>query len=190
MGYFYPIQLTQWALASAPNHPILNSFVSNFAAMVRETSDPFIGDAKAVKNALYHVDPIILTGPAAVTLATKEWLEKENDLRWDALTGLMDHGRSKAVGDTLIFPITAFRCVPFLPLTMFFLGGISGSKLLTSSSPGRGKWHGMGSKPITDPDARVLHRAQGSWKTPNLKVEFGKFCRTVFGGCRDWSRVP
>jgi hypothetical protein len=48
----------------------------------------------------------------------------------------------------------------------------------------------MGSKPITDPDARVLHRGQGSWKTINLKVELGKFCRTVFGGCRDWSKVP
>jgi hypothetical protein len=38
-----------------------------------------------------------------------EYLKEEKDLRWDALTGLVDHGRSKAVGDTLIFPITAFR---------------------------------------------------------------------------------
>ncbi|KAE9368381.1 glycosyltransferase family 32 protein [Stipitochalara longipes BDJ] len=165
MGYNYPVQLTQWALASAPNHPILNSFVSNFVTMVQEVTRPYRGDAKATKEALYRVDPIELTGPAAVTLATMRYLEEKDGLRWDALTGLVDQGRSKAVGNTLIYPITAF-------------------------SPGRGKWHGMGSKPITDPDARVLHRAQGSWKTPNLKVEFGKFCRTVFGGCRDWSRVP
>lgn len=112
MGYNYPVQLTQWALASAPNHPILKSFVSNFAAMVKEVTRPYEGDPKAIKNALYRVDPIELTGPAAVTLATKEWLEKERGLRWDALTGLVDHGRSKAVGDTLIFPITAFRYVP------------------------------------------------------------------------------
>jgi len=112
MGYNYPVQLTQWALASAPNHPILKSFVSNFATMVKEVTRPYEGDPKAIKNALYRVDPIELTGPAAVTLATKEWLEKERGLRWDALTGLVDHGRSKAVGDTLIFPITAFRYVP------------------------------------------------------------------------------
>jgi hypothetical protein len=111
MGYNYPVQLTQWALASAPNHPILKSFISNFAAQVKEIRRPFEGDTKAMKNAIYRVDPIVLTGPAAVTLATEEYLENENGLRWNALTGLLDHGRSKAVGDTLIFPITAFRYV-------------------------------------------------------------------------------
>jgi hypothetical protein len=109
MGYNYPIQVTQWALASAPNHPILKKFISDFAAQVEEIRRPFKGDAKATKNAIYRVDPIVLTGPAAVTLAAMEYLEKEKGLRWDALTGLVDHGRSKAVGDTLIFPITAFR---------------------------------------------------------------------------------
>ena len=111
MGYNYPIQVTQWALASAPNHPILNKFISDFAAQVDEIRRPFKGDAKAMKNAIYRVDPIVLTGPAAVTLAAMEYLKEEKDLRWDALTGLVDHGRSKAVGDTLIFPITAFRYV-------------------------------------------------------------------------------
>lgn len=111
MGYNYPIQVTQWALASAPNHPILNKFISDFAAQMDEIRRPFKGDAKAMKNAIYRVDPIVLTGPAAVTLAAMEYLKEEKDLRWDALTGLVDHGRSKAVGDTLIFPITAFRYI-------------------------------------------------------------------------------
>ena len=77
--------------------------------MVREVTLPYRGNAKATKEALYRVDPIELTGPAAVTLATMEYLEKEDGLRWDSLTGLVDHGRSKAVGNTLIYPITAFR---------------------------------------------------------------------------------
>jgi hypothetical protein len=124
MGYNYPIQVTQWALASAPNHPILQKFISDFAAQVEEIRRPFKGDAKATKNAIYRVDPIVLTGPAAVTLAAMEYLEIEKDLRWDALTGLVDHGRSKAVGDTLIFPITAFRYVLFFlsyPLTIWIV---------------------------------------------------------------------
>jgi len=120
MGYNYPIQVTQWALASAPNHPILKKFISDFAAQVEEIRRPFKGDAKATKNAIYRVDPIVLTGPAAVTLAAMEYLEKEKELRWDALTGLVDHGRSKAVGDTLIFPITAFR-YGFSDLTLSIL---------------------------------------------------------------------
>lgn len=56
-------------------------------------------------------------------------------------------------------------------------------------SPGRGKYGNMGSKPISHEDARLLHHAQGSWKHFNLKVELGKFCRTAFGLCRDWSKV-
>lgn len=47
----------------------------------------------------------------------------------------------------------------------------------------------MGSKPIDDHDARLQHLAQGSWRSFNLQVEFGKFCRTFFGLCRDWPKV-
>lgn len=48
----------------------------------------------------------------------------------------------------------------------------------------------MGSKPSTDPSARLMHNGQGSWKVFDLKVEFGKFCRLALGQCRDWSKVP
>lgn len=111
MGYNYPVQLTQWALASAPQHPILNRFVSNFVARVKELSQPYKGDVSAITGAgaLSKEDPLQLTGPEAITAAAKEWLEGEADLRWNALTGLVDGGRSKVVGDTIIFPITAFR---------------------------------------------------------------------------------
>lgn len=57
-------------------------------------------------------------------------------------------------------------------------------------SPGRGQYGNMGSKPASDPDARLLHHAQGSWRHFDLKVELGKLCRTMFGLCRDWSKVP
>ena len=111
MGYNFPVQLTQWALASAPQHPILKRFISNFAARVKELGRPYGGNIRAIAVAevLGREDPLQLTGPEAITVAAKEWLEDENDLRWNALTGLADGGRSKAVGDTIIFPITAFR---------------------------------------------------------------------------------
>ncbi|PKX90170.1 glycosyltransferase family 32 protein [Aspergillus novofumigatus IBT 16806] len=55
---------------------------------------------------------------------------------------------------------------------------------------GASKYGNMGSKPPTDPSARLLHRAQGSWRKFDLVVEYGKFCRTVFGRCREWTKVP
>ncbi|KAL6859553.1 glycosyltransferase family 32 protein [Trichoderma novae-zelandiae] len=104
-------------------------------------------------------------GPAAVTLATMQWLERDVGFRWNSLTGLRDGGRSKLVQDALILPITGF-------------------------SPGRGTYGNMGSKPVTHPDARLVHHALGSWKRFDWLVEYGKFCRTVFGLCRDWTKVP
>jgi hypothetical protein len=47
----------------------------------------------------------------------------------------------------------------------------------------------MGSKPITDPSARLYHHAEGSWRRISISVEYGKFCRTVFGLCKDWSKI-
>ncbi|KAH8665286.1 putative glycosyl transferase [Tricladium varicosporioides] len=167
MGYKYHVQLTQWALASAPHHPILDRMISTFTLRIKELAKLYGGNITATANAgvIKKEDPLKLTGPEAITAAAVEWLEGEAGLRWDALSGLKDGGRSKVVGDTVIFPITAFN-------------------------PGRGKYGNMGSKPVTDPDARVWHRGQGSWKKIDLKVELGKLCRTLFGACRDWSTVP
>jgi hypothetical protein len=58
---------------------------------------------------LKSLDPLILTGPDAITVASQSWLEETAGLRWNALTGLYDGGRSKLVGDVLILPITGFR---------------------------------------------------------------------------------
>lgn len=62
-----------------------------------------------------------------------------------------------------------------------------------SGSPGRGNlWphKGMGSQPLDHPQARLYHEFAGSWRHTNVQVELGKFCRTFFGGCRNWNRNP
>ena len=167
-GYHYSVQLTQWALAGAADHPIFNAFLGNFRkqmdAATNGASVDETGDASS-DAAVQRLDPIQLTGPAAVTEATKNYLAQNADLRWQALSGLEDGGRSKLVLDVMILPITAF-------------------------SPGRGSINNMGSKPFSDPAARLRHDAQGSWKKFDLVVELGKTCRTLFGGCREWSTVP
>ncbi|KAL4885477.1 nucleotide-diphospho-sugar transferase [Aspergillus karnatakaensis] len=164
MGYGYPVQLTQWAFAFAPHHPVIDLFIDNLlSTMNLVTRDQDIL-SQTSQEALNAIDPVNLTGPIAVTEAVREYLEGKADLRWDALSGVQDGGRSKLVEDVLVLPITGF-------------------------SPGRGQYGNMGSKPVTDQAARLYHHAEGSWRNWSLRVEYGKFCRTVFGRCRDWSKV-
>ncbi|PYH88508.1 hypothetical protein BO71DRAFT_338667 [Aspergillus ellipticus CBS 707.79] len=166
MGYLHPVQLTQWAFAWAPGHPILQAFVDRLSAQLKLIKDHHGGwQSQSARRELHSLDPIALTGPGAVTQSTQSWLESKVGLRWNALSGLQDNGTSKLVADVLVLPITGF-------------------------SPGRGGYGNMGSKPIMDPSARLLHRAQGSWRAFDLRVEYGKFCRTMLGRCRDWSKVP
>ncbi|RAK94976.1 glycosyltransferase family 32 protein [Aspergillus ibericus CBS 121593] len=167
MGYLLPTQLTQWAFAWAPGHPVLQTFIDHLFGELQSVSSHHAGEprSQSTQAELEAMDPIALTGPVAFTHAVQSWLGGRTGLRWNALSGLQDGGRSKLVDDVLVLPITGF-------------------------SPGRGKYGNMGSKPITDPAARLLHRAQGSWRAFNLRVEYGKFCRTVFGRCRYWSKVP
>ena len=121
MGYNYHVQLTQWALASAPHHPILDRMISTFTLRIKELAKLYGGNITATANTgvLKKEDPLKLTGPEAITAAAMEWLEGEAGLRWDALSGLKDGGRSKVVGDTVIFPITAFKYYP-LPFCRSF----------------------------------------------------------------------
>lgn len=102
MGYTYPVQLTQWALASAPGHPVLSQFMDGLNARIGEARN-------ATLDAAEKADPLTRTGPAAVTLATSTWLEEKIGFRWNALTGLKDGGRAKLVSDVLVLPITGFR---------------------------------------------------------------------------------
>lgn len=56
-----------------------------------------------------NLDPLTLTGPAAFTDVVRSRLEEVAGLRWHALSGLKDGGKSKLVDDVLILPITGFR---------------------------------------------------------------------------------
>lgn len=126
-------------------------------------------DIKDRAATLAREDPLDLTGPPAFTKAIKQYTEEvEQDFRWEGVSCLHDSvgGRGKVVaGDILVLPITGF-------------------------SPGRGKYNNMGSQSLDHPNSRLFHAAQGSWRKVNLKVTAGKLCRTVFGGCKDWSKAP
>jgi hypothetical protein len=182
MGYSYPVQLTQWALASATGHPILLRFMESLQRKLDDVAGRHEGDITSAdaRKEISKIGPLSLTGPVAVTTATMAWLGEQVSLRWNALTGLMDGGRAKLVEDVLILPITGFRYV---------LCFCSWRCMLSSNSPGRGRYGNMGSKPVTHRSARVWHRAQGSWRSFDPQVEFGKFCRTFLGMCKDWSKT-
>lgn len=183
MGYTYPVQLTNWALASAPHHPVLSRFMDRLVGKAAEAKEAALRTARG-RHSASRFDPITRTGPAAVTETTSKWLKEHAGLRWNALTGLKDGGKTKLVADVLILPITGFRydlgitlscCLLEVPFTD------SGNP-----SPARSRHSRMGEKPANHPDARLAHLFMGSWRHTNIVVEYGKFCRTVFRLCRDW----
>lgn len=115
-GYTYPVQLTQWTLAGAPHHPVMTKFLKDFSSSVlnysRQTAGNVPSSNAEISKLLKGIDPLELTGPAAITAVTKDYLAKKAGLRWQALSGLDDGGRSKLVQDVLILPITGFRYAP------------------------------------------------------------------------------
>ena len=159
MGYSYPLQLTNWAFAMAPQHPTAAEFLVQLESEVR-----------ANMTRLADIDPLDLTGPPALTKTVKKHSEDVEGygFDWNSLTSRTEPpgGRGKVVaGDVLVLPITGF-------------------------SPGRGWFHNMGSMPISHPNARLAHFAIGSWRKSDIKVQAGKFCRTVLGQCKDWKKIP
>lgn len=111
MGYTNPVQLTQWALASAPGHPALTWFMTKLYRVLDEVASHHAGDLTTSEayEELNYLEPLILTGPDAITVVLRNWLEERIGLRWNALTGLHDNGKSKLADDIMILPITAFR---------------------------------------------------------------------------------
>ncbi|KAL7949483.1 glycosyltransferase family 32 protein [Trichoderma barbatum] len=162
-GYTYPVQLTNWAFASAPNHSILQYYLERISEKITEARNT-ASQTPGISISDLHYDPIIRTGPVAVTEATIWRLKEHDDLRWNALTGVNDGGKTKLVGDVVILPITGF-------------------------SPTQESYSRMGEKSWDDPEARLAHEAMGSWHHTNLVVEYGKFCRTFFGMCKDWQKM-
>jgi mannosyltransferase OCH1-like enzyme len=159
MGYTFPVQITNWAMAMSPHHPVADLFLSDVSARIL-----------ANVHHLRAIDPLNITGPPALTHIVKDHSERtEPGFAWQSISNRgrsAASGRAKIVaGDTLVLPITGF-------------------------SPGRGWFHNMGSQPKDHPSARLEHLAAGSWRRPDLKVTYGKLCRTVFGLCREWSKIP
>jgi hypothetical protein len=111
LGYYHPVQITQWALASAPGHPIFDRFMDNLLQSLHEVASHNGGDLKTISavNEVQNMDPISLTGPASLTVSAQSWLEEKAGLRWNALTAMYDGGRSKVVDNVMILPITGFR---------------------------------------------------------------------------------
>ncbi|KAL5365171.1 NRDE protein-domain-containing protein [Aspergillus floccosus] len=110
-GYHYPVQLTQWALAATCGHPVLSRFIDYIRNHLDATAPDYAGDDDASTRTFQRVmdmDPVSATGPAAITETVQSWLEEKAGLRWNAVTGRHDDGRSKLVDDVLILPITGF----------------------------------------------------------------------------------
>lgn len=101
MGYSYPVQITNWALAAAPQHPTTARYLEDLDEAVKLNS-----------SRLHDVDPLDLTGPPALTKSVKGYCEELNpEFRWYGLSGREDPpgGRGKIIAsDTLILPITGF----------------------------------------------------------------------------------
>ena len=103
MGYTFSVQVTNWALAMAPHHPVACQFILNLKSTISQHRD----DLRAV-------DPLDITGPPALTASIITVAQREEpSLSWQALTALNGDpvgGRGKVVaGDTLILPITGFN---------------------------------------------------------------------------------
>lgn len=102
MGYTFAVQITNWAFAMAPHHPVSDQFILSLKTAISQNRDN-----------LREVDPLDITGPPALTASIMIVAKKEEPrLSWDALSGLNGDpkgGRGKIIaGDTLILPITGF----------------------------------------------------------------------------------
>lgn len=78
MGYTFPVQVTNWALAMSPHHPIASLFLSGLAARIQ--TDMAI---------LPTIDPLNITGPPALTHTLIEYTERvEPNFSWQSLSNI------------------------------------------------------------------------------------------------------
>ncbi len=102
-GYGFSTQLTNWALAMAPHHPIATRFQDAVRNDVEE------GEKDGTLMVAYAVD---LTGPVMITRVVSKWLAEATGLRWAGVTGLDTNRRksvAKIVEDVLILPEVGFQ---------------------------------------------------------------------------------
>lgn len=101
MGYSYALQLTNWAMAMAPQHPIASHYLAQVTTGILQNA-----------TRLKEVEILDLTGPPAFTKAVKTVCESEDPgFRWESLSGRTDPPNSTgkiAAGDVVVLPITGF----------------------------------------------------------------------------------
>jgi hypothetical protein len=101
MGYSYALQLTNWAMAMAPQHPIAYHYIAQVTSEIMQNA-----------TKLREVEILELTGPPAFTKAVKTLCESEDpSFRWDSLSSRADPINSTgkiAAGDVVVLPITGF----------------------------------------------------------------------------------
>ena len=87
-GYTFAVQLTNWALAMAPHHPVADAYLRQLRSTVTQNRE------------LRGVDPVNVTGPPAFTAAVMGTVAERGDgFSWDALSSLGDPngGRGKTI---------------------------------------------------------------------------------------------
>jgi hypothetical protein len=101
MGYSFALQLTNWAMAMAPQHPIASHYLAQVTTEIMQNA-----------TRLREVEILDLTGPPAFTKAVKALCEAEDpSFRWHSLSSRADPPRSTgkvAAGDIVVLPITGF----------------------------------------------------------------------------------
>ncbi|KAL1413712.1 hypothetical protein Q8F55_001494 [Vanrija albida] len=139
-GWFHywprPVGVCQWALASAPSHPIMLEVVRrvvNGTHFVQEHEKRAEREGHAERDAALSV--IEWTGPGAFSDAVFAYLLARYDVSWHHVRGLR---RPLRVGDVLILPITAF------------------------ASGGEGDFEDEGPE---SPQALLQHFLRGGWKS-------------------------
>ena len=113
MGYAHSVELTNWAFAGKAGHPALGNMLKSVSGKVKWVlaEENRVGKGNVEGTGKGDVwDPLEVTGPYRLTDVVAEFVGKiGGDIRWAAFSGLDDGGRSKAVGDVLVLPITGFR---------------------------------------------------------------------------------
>ena len=90
-----PLQIVQWTMAAAPNHPVVLSAIESMTTSLATKSTLSIRTG----------DPIYLTGPGPWTFAVYNAWENEG-INWNFLRNFGN--RSRLIGDILVLPTTGF----------------------------------------------------------------------------------
>lgn len=93
--YVSPLQIVQWTMAAAPNHPDVWAAIETMTSKLNKLS----------YNEIKYGDPIYLTGPGPWTFSIYQaWKRKGIDWKY-----LRNYGnRPRLIGDMLVLPTTAF----------------------------------------------------------------------------------